>query len=135
MDGMQKSSDDGIPSLFEFHRLHFPGWELVGYETPDGRTYSVEELKALEGQENKVENHQKAISSLERAVAAIGQIAVNPQRTIKRCFHVGNTFFAIASDDTAWYLRRMDKLTGPDFWEQLHDATTPALPQNETVVR
>lgn len=122
----------GISALLELARMVIPSdHEFCGFEDDDGTFHSYEQLKALEGQENQVDNPQKAISSLEQAIAKMGEPKVSPPRTVKRCFHIGNTFVAIASDDTCWYLRRMDKFSGVDFWERLVDATTPPLPQED----
>lgn len=138
MDGSEER-ETSFPSFFGFISNHFPaGAEIVEFVSPEGRIFSGEELKAIEWQEKQkmdIQGQTKVPDNLRQLLSEIEGVISKPKfvRQVKKCFHMGNTFIVIANDDTAWYLRRMDKNTGADFWEQLHDAVTPPLPQGEGV--
>jgi hypothetical protein len=124
-----KPNNLGVSGLLELAQMVTPpGHETVGFEDEGGNFFSLEQLKALEGQENKMSDPiQKAIDSLKSQSDAKPKFV----RQVRKCFHLGNTFLAIANDETVWCLRRLDENSGGDFWEQLLDAQTPPLPQPE----
>jgi hypothetical protein len=131
MEEIRKLQGTGVSSLLYFGLTLPPGHEMLGFEDENGVFYSVEQLKAIEWQENKMESCQKAVNSLEQAIAGIGQIAKNPDRVIKRMYRLGDMTIAIGSDDTVWYLSEGDRIVGPSHWKKMRDMACPGLPQGD----
>ncbi len=133
MHGIEDSNS--IPSAFDFVLNQFPpGAEIVEFFSPEGRSYTGEELKAVERQERQQMEHQiqgvvpESIKSLLDQITG-GNSVPKPKfiRQVRKCFHFGDSFIALANDDTIWHFMR-EKEDG--YWKQLENAFVPALPQD-----
>jgi hypothetical protein len=135
MDEVFELQGKGASSFLNFQRLLPPGHELVGFEDENGNFFSVEQLKAIEWQEQHQMDIQAQTKVPDSMQALLGQISneiAKPKfiRQVRKCYHFGDTFIAVANDDTVWHLKRHDN--GVDCkWKQLKDAMTPPLPQGE----
>lgn len=115
MDGMLWPQSRGISAILELARMVTPpGHETMGFEDTDGTFYSLEQLKALEGQENQMNPLQKALDSLNSSLT---------KRELTFCYRHGETVVAIGSDDTAWILSPNKE------WLPMQDMRLPQLPQ------
>jgi hypothetical protein len=127
MEMLPLPSGGGVSALLEWHRQVFPeGHELVGIED-NGRLYTLDEIKALEGQETKMDlkiQNQTQVPDILRSILGSNK----PERSVQQAFFYGETYIAFADDGTGWILERS---ASGDYWKQLRNAGVPALPQGE----
>ena len=122
MEMLSLPSGGGISAFMEWHRQFFPeGHEFVGFEE-EGRIFTLEDIKALEGRENKMDPKiQGQVPGVIRQI-----LGEQKQRAVKHAFFYNDSYIAFADDDTAWILIRDSR---GDYWRQLRNAGVPNLPQ------
>lgn len=130
---MLEINPDSVPSIFDIVRESFPpGTELVEVVTPDGRSYSGDELKAIEWQERKMQGQEinapisegirKILSDMHQGVPAVMPIKIKKVRKLKQLFKYENQILMLCDDDTLWAREGAS-------WRAIGSEALPPIPQ------
>ncbi len=142
MEEIRKLPGTGVSSLLNFSLTLPPGHEMLGFEDENGVFYSVEQLKAIEWQEQHqmdLRDQPKVPDSLKQLLGELSQDFTKQDfskpkfiRQIRQCFRYGNHIVAVANDSTIWMLTN-DLHSRQASWTQMEDMSLPAIPQGEEI--